>query len=163
MFTSGTWTAFWTAYPDWAPPAESAHSLELTFADGRVSGEGTDWVGEFVIGGTYDEATQRVAYTKAYVGKHSIEYTGQRDAEGNISGEWQLGPFRGFFLLVPRPVREATAVAEPWHSDTVRRHKAEFEALYQRAAPPVQAAPKRTGCFSVLLLAVAVLLWRVFG
>jgi hypothetical protein len=161
MFASGSWTAFWASHPDWAPPSESAHILELDFTAGRVTGRGTDWVGEFTIDGHYD-AAGRVSYTKSYIGKHSIEYSGKRNADGTIAGAWLFAGIQGgFFLLVPRPLREAISLAEPWHRETVAAHKEEFARRLGRPTPPVPA--KGSGCLSLVLVLILGFLWRWLG
>jgi hypothetical protein len=85
-------------------------AFELHFADGRVSGRGTDVVGPFTIAGEYETATGKVAWVKQYVGRHRVFYAGHPDGEGSILGTWtiEMGGAKntGPFLLrpeVPRP------------------------------------------------------------
>ncbi len=78
----------------------------LHFANGNVTGEGKDVVGQFTFSGTYDEATGRVRLVKQYVGKHQVLYVGQPDGEGSIQGNWSIGEYQtGPFLLRPAVVK----------------------------------------------------------
>ncbi|HEY2785722.1 MAG TPA: hypothetical protein VGJ05_12195 [Fimbriiglobus sp.] len=92
-------------------------SFELQFADGRVTGRGTDVIGVFTIKGDYESATGKVAWVKQYLGKHRVLYTGMPDGEGCILGTWTVEmdgvTNKGPFLLkpeLPRPTGD-----EPIH------------------------------------------------
>ena len=69
--------------------------LYLKFEDGKISGEGTDYVGPWVANGAYDESSGKCDWTKQYVGQHSVKYQGVCNENG-IQGNWTIyttGPF----------------------------------------------------------------------
>jgi hypothetical protein len=71
--------------------------LGLTFASGRISGEGNDDVGPFIIAGRFDSADKECHWTKTYVGAHDVFYRGFRESNG-IWGTWEiLSDARGGF------------------------------------------------------------------
>src|SRR5689334_13756874 len=70
-FPSGPWTGFFLQR---LIPGRHLMELGLTFRQGTMTGEGRDWVGEFVIRGRYDLADGRCHWTKRYVGKHDVFY-----------------------------------------------------------------------------------------
>jgi len=89
--------------------------LDLTFADGRMTGRGRDDVGEFTIRGHYDVTNRECHWTKSYVGAHEVYYRGFREGKG-IWGTWEITVFdHGGFHIWPRgadtPVDAATAAA----------------------------------------------------
>jgi hypothetical protein len=63
--------------------------LGLDFANGRVSGEGNDVVGAFVISGRFDSAKGECDWTKTYIGAHDVFYRGFREGKG-IWGTWEI-------------------------------------------------------------------------
>jgi hypothetical protein len=88
----------------------------LHFADGQVTGSGTDVIGRFTFSGTYDETTGEVRMVKQYVGRHRVLYVGRPDGEGSIQGTWSIGPdWTGPFLLRP-------AVAKPARDEPIEEH-----------------------------------------
>jgi hypothetical protein len=115
MYPSGSWAGFWEQ-AGWGRQRMTA--FELHFADGRVTGRGTDVVGPFTIRGEYETASGKVAWVKQYVGKHRVLYSGTPDGEGSILGTWSLEVAgiknTGPFLLKPEhgtpagdePIRE---------------------------------------------------------
>ena len=60
--------------------------FQISFADGRFDGQGTDIVGPFVISGSL--AGPQIELRKQYIGKHEIIYRGTGDGEGVYSGLW---------------------------------------------------------------------------
>lgn len=75
--------------------------LRLTFSDGRITGDGADAVGLFIIAGGYDDADGQCDWTKTYVGAHDVRYAGCREGKG-IWGTWQLdGGWTGGFEIWP--------------------------------------------------------------
>ncbi len=60
--------------------------LQLSFADGKVTGTGLDIVGPFRLDGFLEES--RIALLKQYIGKHQIQYYGESIGEGAYSGNW---------------------------------------------------------------------------
>ena len=71
--------------------------MYLEFADGRINGEGTDYVGPWVATGSYDLETGLCSWNKRYLGLHSVDYAGKISSDG-IRGDWSIrnassGPF----------------------------------------------------------------------
>ena len=89
--------------------------LNLTFANGSVTGEGSDDVGRFLIKGRYNPDNKECYWTKSYLGAHDVFYRGFRDGKG-IWGTWEIGPhWRGGFHVWPRQAcgwEEAAVSAE---------------------------------------------------
>jgi hypothetical protein len=76
--------------------------LHLDFADGRMTGDGNDNVGSFLISGGYDKGSRECWWTKTYPGSHNVSYCGHRDGNG-IWGRWEIPPWnRGGFHIWPR-------------------------------------------------------------
>jgi hypothetical protein len=63
--------------------------LSLDFANHRMTGEGRDSVGPFVIAGAYDPTTKECFWTKTYVAAHDVFYKGFREGKG-IWGTWEI-------------------------------------------------------------------------
>jgi hypothetical protein len=97
-FPSGPWTGFYTYR---GGRAKWRQELALTFANGRIIGEGHDSVGPFVIAGRYDSRACECYWTKTYVGAHDVYYRGFREGKG-IWGNWEIGQdSRGGFRIWP--------------------------------------------------------------
>jgi hypothetical protein len=62
--------------------------LLLNFSGGRMTGQGQDPVGGFVISGGYDAAGE-CRWTKIYPGSHTVDYRGFREGKG-IWGTWKI-------------------------------------------------------------------------
>lgn len=90
-FPSGKWSGYFLQ-----PQIPGRHLMELhlTFAQGVVTGEGRDWVGEFVVRGRYDLADGKCHWTKRYLGKHDVFYNGFNEGKG-IWGVWEIMPENG--------------------------------------------------------------------
>jgi hypothetical protein len=114
MYPSGSWAGFWEQ-AGWGRQRMTA--FELHFADGRVTGRGTDVVGPFTIAGEYETTTGKVAWVKQYVGKHRVLYAGLPDGEGSILGTWTVDHYgvknTGPFLLKPH-------ISPPGGNDPIR-------------------------------------------
>jgi hypothetical protein len=81
--------------------------LRLEFADGRITGDGADSVGVFVIAGGYNSAGGDCHWVKTYVGRHAVSYTGFREGKG-IWGTWDIPQaWRGGFEIWPLGEEEA--------------------------------------------------------
>jgi hypothetical protein len=97
-FPSGPWTGFFTYR---GGRTKWRQELALTFANGRITGEGHDSVGPFVITGRYDPKTHECYWTKTYVGAHDVFYRGVREGKG-IWGTWEIGQgLHGGFHIWP--------------------------------------------------------------
>ena len=77
---------------------QTMQDLRLTFADGQLSGRGTDIIGDFVFRGHLQG--ERVYLLKQYLGKHQIEYHGTYDGEGVYFGRWGCGGYLGGKWLI---------------------------------------------------------------
>lgn len=76
--------------------------LELTFAAGRLSGDGNDDVGRFTIRGQYDAKSLECSWKKTYLGAHDVFYRGFGEGKG-IWGTWEITPrFHGGFHIWPK-------------------------------------------------------------
>ena len=67
---------------------EAMHIDSLKFKKGTVSGRGEDTNGKFEISGTI-EKNGAVHFTKQYIGKHAVQYNGQRNYH-EIKGTWSV-------------------------------------------------------------------------
>lgn len=79
-------------------------TLSLTFKDGRVTGTGSDCVGDFVMRGTYDVHTGEVILHKHYRRYIAVFYKGfaERHLKG-IWGTWEIETTdRGGFRIWPK-------------------------------------------------------------
>lgn len=91
-FISGEWSGFYIEpYRD----GRGWMHLYLSFENGQIRGEGTDYVGPWVATGSYDETTGDCRWTKQYIGLHKVDYVGKCGEKG-IQGTWTIlseGPF----------------------------------------------------------------------
>lgn len=72
--------------------------LRLSFAGRRVEGSGTDIVGPFVLSGLIAD-DGAVVMRKQYTQRHSVDYFGNYDGEGTMTGEWRLAGMRGRWMI----------------------------------------------------------------
>ncbi len=84
-YPSGPWTGFFD-YGKGAHPFPM--DLILNFSGGRITGEGHDPVGGFVISGEYTDGGE-CHWTKTYPNSHEVSYRGFRDGKG-IWGTWEI-------------------------------------------------------------------------
>jgi hypothetical protein len=107
-FPSGPWTGFY----NYRPGDRHRMQLHLTFAQGRISGNGVDDIGRFLIRGRYDTQSRECYWTKSYIGSHDVFYRGFREGKG-IWGTWQIAiQFRGGFHIWPRRAGDGEAQSE---------------------------------------------------
>jgi hypothetical protein len=97
QFPSGPWIGFFNYR---AGGKRHRMDLALTFENGRMSGDGRDGVGAFVITGSYDGDSGECLWTKGYVGAHDVHYRGFREGKG-IWGLWELDGGSGGFQIWP--------------------------------------------------------------
>ena len=93
---TGEWNGF---YLEGRPQRGWMH-LYMSFSEGRIKGEGTDYVGPWTANGLYDTETGTCSWVKDYVGRHSVNYQGQITDKG-ILGEWTILT-SGTFHIWPR-------------------------------------------------------------
>jgi hypothetical protein len=125
-FPSGPWTGFFLQR---LIPGKHRMELVLTFRQGVMTGEGRDWVGEFVIRGRYEISDGRCHWTKRYVGKHDVFYQGFNEGKG-IWGQWQItareyASMRGGFHIWPEGMADPTG-----------------QTLHEEAEAPLDAPPE---------------------
>ena len=108
-FVTGPWTGFYT----YRAEAERYRTdLIMEFVRGRITGEGKDSVGPFVICGGYDSGTGECYWTKSYVAAHDVFYRGFRDGKG-IWGMWEIeDDARGGFRIWPLAEGEGVAYVQ---------------------------------------------------
>jgi hypothetical protein len=108
---SGPWTGYYL-YGDAGP--KHTMRLGLMFApDGRIRGEGIDGVGPFfVIDGLFNRATSEASWTKTYVGRHNVEYSGIY-SQRSICGNWTLKRRTGGFWIWPEALAQSEEAAAP--------------------------------------------------
>jgi len=86
--------------------------LNLTFANGSMTGDGNDDIGRFLIKGRYQTDTRECHWTKSYVGAHDVFYRGFREGKG-IWGTWELNIFgHGGFHIWPQAAGEGEQQTE---------------------------------------------------
>ena len=80
--------------------------LHLTFTpDGSVEGEGVDDIGRFVIDGIFDPRTSGASWVKAYIGMHTVQYSGLYCAN-TVCGDWMLYGATGGFWIWPATIED---------------------------------------------------------
>jgi hypothetical protein len=97
IFTTGPWTGF---YNYTGPTDKHRMDLHLAFCKGRISGEGSDNIGRFLISGTYDTSSQECNWVKQYIGQHAVYYQGIGEKRG-IWGAWRIIREHGGFHIWP--------------------------------------------------------------
>ena len=108
LFPSGPWTGFY----NYSPKDKHRMDLGLTFAAGKMTGNGNDDVGRFTIHGQYNAKSLECSWTKTYVGAHDVFYRGFREGKG-IWGTWEIPQqSHGGFQIWPRGTREGEGHAE---------------------------------------------------
>ena len=75
--------------------------LYMSFDDGKIKGEGTDYVGPWVAEGTYELESGKCNWVKQYLGKHQVVYQGQVSDQG-IMGQWNISYLKGEFHIWPK-------------------------------------------------------------
>ncbi|HEV3203092.1 MAG TPA: hypothetical protein VGY77_01855 [Gemmataceae bacterium] len=91
-FPSGPWTGFFLQKEN---PGRHMMEMRLTFSNGSLTGEGRDWVGQFIFRGRYDLRDGKCHWTKRYLGKHDVFYQGFNEGKG-IWGTWEIPAPAGF-------------------------------------------------------------------
>jgi hypothetical protein len=110
-FPSGPWVGYFLQKQ---LPGKHLMELRLTFKSGAMTGEGRDWVGNFVLRGRYDLADGKCYWTKRYVAKHDVYYSGFNEGKG-IWGQWEIPAeknqgvrFHGGFHIWPEGMGDPT-------------------------------------------------------
>ena len=93
---SGQWTGF---FLEFHRPERGWMHLYLDFDEGKIQGEGTDYVGSWHINGNYSDGSCN--WIKQYLGQHQVEYAGNATDNG-IVGSWSISPgYEGQFHIWP--------------------------------------------------------------
>lgn len=95
---TGEWTGF---YLETHRVQKGWMHLYLSFENGRIRGEGTDYVGPWTASGTYAAENGVCTWVKQYLGKHQVKYDGIAGEHG-IQGEWTIGYVTGQFHIWPK-------------------------------------------------------------
>ena len=96
---TGEWNGF---YLESHQPRRGWMHLYMSYENGKIKGEGTDYVGPWTAAGNYDLHTGVCSWIKRYVGKHHVESQGICGSNG-IQGQWRIGPFaKGEFHIWPK-------------------------------------------------------------
>jgi hypothetical protein len=107
LFPSGPWVGFY----NYSPKENHRMDLNLAFAGGKVTGDGNDDVGRFIIKGQYDAAALDCSWIKTYLGGHDVSYRGFREGKG-IWGTWEISLFgHGGFHIWPNQPGDGNAQA----------------------------------------------------
>ena len=107
-FPSGEWVGFYTYS---GRTRKHRMDLILDFNNGRISGEGMDDIGEFLITGTYSPKTMECSWSKDYIGRHTVFYDGYGENKG-IWGTWKIYIDTGGFHIWPVAGGNGTEAAE---------------------------------------------------
>ena len=108
-FPTGEWDGFWLQRPQIKD--RQLMDLSLTFARGRIHGDGRDSVGQFTMTGRYDVKSGKVVIHKQYVGAHLVIYEGWAEIRKGIWGVWNLpGIGKDGFHIWPRGMGDPTQV-----------------------------------------------------
>lgn len=99
---SGEWNGF---YLEKHQPKKGWMHLFMTFEEGEIKAEGTDYVGPWVAQGKYDLETGDCRWVKQYLKKHQVHYSGTVSANG-IMGRWTIPPLSGEFHIWPKSMTE---------------------------------------------------------
>ena len=155
-FPSGAWTGFFLQY--WLPGRHSTN-VEMTFANGVMTGNGRDWVGAYTMNGTYDTATGKCEWKKQYRGKHSVMYRGVNDGRG-IWGVWEIRQLGGLF------VDRGGFHLWPEGSDVSAESAQTEQAVVEVMRREFGSRPSRAGAGLLLMVPIiilAILLWWKFS
>ncbi len=115
-FPSGPWTGFFLMKH---LPGKHVMELSLAFQQGVMTGEGRDFVGEFIIRGQYTLDDGKCWWSKRYIGMHDVFYSGYNEGKG-IWGTWEiLGEVRnhGGFHIWPVGMGDPTGEHLYEHAD----------------------------------------------
>ena len=108
QFPSGQWVGYYTYA---GRTRKYLLDLVLEFKSGKMTGEGADGIGLFVISGNYSEVSGECFWIKQYIGRHAVEYKGYREGKG-IWGNWVIGSLKGGFHIWPLSEGPRLNVAE---------------------------------------------------
>ena len=99
---TGEWNGF---YLESHQPRRGWMSLYMSFSNGKINGEGTDYVGPWVATGDYDLDSGICSWVKQYLGKHRVVYSGRVSDDG-IHGQWEISHISGDFHIWPKGMNQ---------------------------------------------------------
>ncbi len=107
-FPSGPWEGFFLM----SQTDRKRHMMDLilTCSETRMTGEGQDFVGDFILRGRYEIATGRCVWNKKYLNRHEVGYVGYNEGKG-IFGKWEIldtNHSHGGFLIWPKGMGDPT-------------------------------------------------------
>ena len=116
---SGQWAGYYLYTPGGVPHGQV---MRATFAGGRIEGDGDDDIGQFTVSGAYSVGSGVAAWTKTYLGAHSVEYKGYFE-RGAIWGVWRIiaPASSGGFKLWPITGGPETQASREERIDSVSR------------------------------------------
>ena len=133
QFPSGKWTGFFTYH---GAAHQFPMDLLLEFQEGKMTGEGNDAIGPFIIFGAYSSASGECSWIKQYVGQHAVDYRGFKEAK-DIWGTWTLPGAKGGFRIWP--LEEET----PAHNAQTVEEQPQPETLAPISVPAAETVPRR--------------------
>jgi hypothetical protein len=129
----------------WPGRQRNQMELLLAFRQGVMTGEGRDFIGEFLIRGKYNLDDGKCHWTKRYVGKHDVAYKGYNEGKG-IWGLWEIPPSsQGGFHIWPEAMGDPSsphleeAIETP--AETTPTPEVEVETGVTVAEPEPVGAP----------------------
>jgi len=87
---AGIWSGVWEGSYTYGEGKQDNTAATLLFvpASLTVVGHGADLYGEFSLSGKYDRSNN-IHWTKTYIAKYSLLYTGKFETDASISGNWE--------------------------------------------------------------------------
>jgi hypothetical protein len=146
-FPSGPWTGF---FAQRIRPGRNTMNMDVHFGDGCLAARGRDDVGAFTFQGSYDSGSGKCSWTKQYVGKHSVSYSGINEGQG-IWGAWEINLLWGLY--------RDRGVFHIWPEGMTPTEDAD---LTERAFPPNAGISKVRGLVGVAILAAIYVAFRFF-
>ena len=99
---TGEWNGFFLEFHQ---PRRGWMHLYMSFSDGKIKGEGTDYVAPWVCQGEYDLESGLCSWVKQYMGRHKVHYSGKIDENG-IKGQWEISFNNGPFHIWPKSMND---------------------------------------------------------
>jgi hypothetical protein len=102
---SGFLTGVWEGWYDYdSNNTRDKVFMDVTMIGSIISGYGTDQVGDFLVQGSYDDEQLTCCWDKAYIGAHTVYYTGKLEGGKTIKGKWNIpGSVSGKFEMTYKP------------------------------------------------------------